>query len=117
MITAVNMKFETAHIKKGDTVQVMTGKEKGKSGKIIAVYPKRERVLIEKLNMVKRHMKPNQQFKQGGIVEKESSIQWSNVMVVCGKCNKPVRVRHKTIDDKNSRVCVKCGEMIITAVK
>jgi len=110
------MKFEQTNIKKGDTVKVMVGKEKGKSGKVLAVYPKRERLLIEKLNMVKRHMKPNQKFKQGGIVEKEASIHWSNVMIMCGKCNKPVRVKHKLIEKKNTRVCGKCGELF-TAVK
>ena len=106
------MKFEQINIKKGDTVKVITGKEKGKTGRVLAVYPKRERLLVEKLNMVKRHMKPNQQFKQGGIVEKESSIHISNVMVMCGKCAKPVRIKHKLIEKKNSRICAKCGELL-----
>lgn len=106
------MKFDISHIKKGDLVQVVNGKDKGKTGKILAVYPKRERVLIEKLNLVKRHRKPSQQFKQGGVVEKESPISWSNVMVMCGKCNKPVKIRHKMIDDKRTRVCFKCGEIM-----
>lgn len=111
------MKFKSIDIKKGDMVTVMTGKEKGKSGKVLTVYPKSERVMIEKVNMVKRHMKPNQQFKQGGIVEKEATIHWSNVMVNCGKCNKPVRIKHKLIDDKNARICGKCGEMIVAIAK
>lgn len=110
------MKFETAHVKKGDMVQVITGKDKGKSGKILTVYPKRERVLIEKLNLVKRHMKPNQQYKQGGIIEKEAPINWSNVMVLCGKCNKPTRVKHKIMKEEVSRICSKCGELL-TQVK
>lgn len=108
------MKFELSHIKKGDQVKITCGKEKGKVGKVLAVYNKRERVLIEKLNMVKRHRKPTQQFKQGGIVEKESPIHWSNVMVMCGKCNKAVKVRRKMIDKKSSRVCAKCGELLDT---
>ncbi len=110
------MKFETVHIKKGDMVKVITGKEKGKTGKVLAVYPKRERLLIEKLNFVKRHVKPNQQYKQGGIIEKEAPINWSNVMILCGKCNRTTRVRHKVIEKENSRVCCKCGELI-TQVK
>jgi large subunit ribosomal protein L24 len=110
------MKFETAHIKKGDMVKVIAGKEKGKTGKVLAVYPKREKLLIEKLNFVKRHMKPSQQYKQGGIIEKEAPLSWSNVMIVCGKCGKPTRVRHKVIEEENSRVCYKCGELL-TQVK
>ena len=109
------MKFETAHIKKGDTVQLITGKDKGKTGKVIAVYPKRDRVLVEKLNIVKRHMKPNQQFKQGGIVEKEAPIRWSNVMVMCAKCAKPVRIKHKLINKESKRICAKCGELVEVA--
>ena len=108
------MKFESAHIRKGDTVKIMTGKEKGKTGKVLHVYPKRERVLIEKLNMVKRHMKPSQQYKQGGIIEKEAPLHWSNVMVMCGKCNKPVRIKHKLVENNNSRTCAKCGEILDT---
>lgn len=106
------MKFESAFIKKGDLVGVITGKEKGKSGKVLAVYPKKERVLIEKLNMVKRHQKPSKQFKQGGVVEKESSIHWSNVMIMCSKCNKAVRGKYKVIEEKKARICGKCGEML-----
>lgn len=110
------MKFATAHVKKGDIVQVITGKDKGKTGKILTVYPKRERVLVEKLNLVKRHMKPNQQYKRGGIIEKEAPINWSNVMILCGKCNKPTRVKHKIIENESNRMCCKCGELI-TQVK
>ena len=104
------MKFESAHIKKGDMVKVIAGRDKGKSGKILAVLPKRERVVIEKINMVKRHTKPSNKLKQGGIVEKELPLNWSNVMLVCGKCNKPVRIKHKMIGENKNRACVKCGE-------
>lgn len=106
------MKFAIAHVKKGDMVQLITGKDKGKTGKVLAVYPKRERVLVEKLNIIKRHMKPNQQYKQGGIIEKESPIHWSNVMVMCVKCSKPVRIKYKLIDEQNRRICAKCGELV-----
>ncbi len=96
-------------IKKNDTVLVMTGKEKGKRGRVIAVYPRENRVLIEKLNMIKRHTKPNQQLRQGGIVEKESPISASNVRLVCNKCDKPTSVSRKTQGDGGRvRVCNNC---------
>ncbi len=96
-------------IKKNDTVLVMTGKEKGKRGRVIAVYPRENRVLIEKLNMIKRHTKPNQQLRQGGIVEKESPISASNVRLVCSKCDKPTSVSRKAQGDGSRvRVCNTC---------
>ncbi len=96
-------------IKKNDTVLVMTGKEKGKRGRVIAVYPRENRVLIEKLNMIKRHTKPNQQMRQGGIVEKESPISASNVRLVCSKCDKPTSVSRKAQGDGSRvRVCNTC---------
>jgi large subunit ribosomal protein L24 len=102
-------------VKKGDLVMVLTGKESGKTGKIIEVLPKKERVLIEKLNFVKRHSKPTQTHRQGGIIEKEASIHWSNVALMCAKCNKPSRKRIKKDKvGKKSRVCAKCGEQFET---
>lgn len=109
------MKFEVAHVKKGDIVSVIRGRETGKSGKIIEVYPKKMSVLIEKVNFVRRNTKPSAQYKQGGIVEKESPVKWANVMVVCSKCAKPVKTRHEIIaGDKKVRVCKKCGEQLDT---
>lgn len=109
------MKFETAHIKKGDTVMVMKGKESGKSGRVIAVYPKKQRVLIEKVNFVRRHAKPSAQYKQGGIVEKESPVRWDNVMLVCAKCAKPVKISMETIaGGKKVRTCKKCKDQLDT---
>lgn len=93
-------------------VTVIAGKEKGKSGKVLKVLPKTSRVLVEKLNRVKRHQKPTQTNPQGGVIEKELGIHCSNVMLLCQKCNKPVRVSHKTVKDKKVRVCRKCGEAI-----
>lgn len=103
-------------IKKGDLVMVMTGREKGKTGKVIEVLSKKGRVRVEKLNFVKRHARPSASHRQGGIIEKEASIHSSNVALVCQKCNKPVRVRKK-VDKagKKTRVCVKCGEQIESA--
>ena len=100
-------------VKKGDLVMVISGKEKGKSGKVIEVLLKKERVRVEKLNFVKRHAKPSQQNRQGGIVEKEASIHWSNVAPMCIKCNKAVRKKIGiSKDGKKSRLCVKCGEQL-----
>ncbi len=96
-------------IKKNDNVLVTSGKEKGKRGRVIEVYPALNRVLIEKLNMIKRHTRPNQQLKQGGIVEKESPISASNVKLICSKCDKPTTVTRKTQDGgKRARICKSC---------
>lgn len=102
-----------APVKKGDLVMVMKGRERGKTGKVIEVLPARQRVLVEKLNFVKRHARPSQQHRQGGIIEKESSIHWSNVALMCPKCSKPRRGRIK-LDKagKKERVCVSCGEQL-----
>lgn len=100
-------------IKKGDTALVITGKEKGKMGRVLSVIPKKEVVLIEGLNILKKHMKPNRKYTQGGIIEKEGPIHISNVMLVCPKCNKPTRIAAKLLsDEKKSRVCKKCKEVI-----
>ena len=100
------------HIKKNDQVKVIAGKEKGKTGKILTVMPKKGCVIIEKVNFVKRHTRPSGQARQGGILEKEAPIHISNVMVVCNKCNSPVRVGQKILEDgKKARYCKKCGEL------
>src|SRR5512144_2884442 len=100
-------------IKKNDNVMVISGKEKGKRGRVIAVYPSTNRLLIEKLNMIKRHTKPNQQLKQGGIMEKEGPIAASNVRLVCVKCDKPTSVfRRAQGDGVRNRICKNCNEII-----
>jgi large subunit ribosomal protein L24 len=100
-------------IKKNDTVMVVSGKEKGKRGRVIAVYPATNRLLIEKLNMIKRHTKPNQQLRQGGILEKESPIAASNVKLICVKCEKPTSIsRQSQGDGTRARVCKTCSEII-----
>ncbi|MHC1726268.1 MAG: 50S ribosomal protein L24 [Syntrophobacteraceae bacterium] len=107
------MKHQSFNIKKNDTVKVITGKDKGKSGKVLRVIPKKDRVIVEKINMVKRHMKPNQQTRQGGILEKEAPIQISNLMLICSKCTDPTRVGYKILDDdRKVRFCKKCQEVI-----
>jgi len=96
-------------IKKNDNVLVTAGKEKGKRGRVIAVYPRENRVLIEKLNMIKRHTRPNQQLRQGGIVEKESPISAANVKIICAKCDKPTSIARKAQGDgARVRVCKAC---------
>ena len=100
-------------IKKNDNVMVLSGKEKGKRGRVIAVYPAINRILIEKLNMIKRHTRPTQQLRQGGIVEKESPISASNVTLVCSKCDKPTTVsRQAQGEGRRARVCRSCNATI-----
>jgi len=100
-------------IKKDDKVKVITGKDKGKIGKVLKVIEKKNRILVENINMVKRHSRPSAKNKQGGIVEGEAAIHWSNVMLVCNKCITPVRIRTKHLEDgKKIRVCRKCDEAI-----
>jgi large subunit ribosomal protein L24 len=100
-------------IKKNDTVMVVTGRDRGKTGKVMRVMPERGRVVIERLNIVKRHSKPRGAQSPGGIVEKEAPIAVSNVMIFCDRCNAPVRIGFKLTDggDK-TRVCRRCGETI-----
>lgn len=98
---------------KGDTVVVIAGKEKGKSGKVLEVNRERQRVLIEKINMVKRHQRPNQQNRQGGIVEKEALLHVSNVMLADPKSGKPTRIGMKVQKDgTKQRIAKRSGEII-----
>ncbi|MCE5299722.1 MAG: 50S ribosomal protein L24 [Spirochaetia bacterium] len=100
-------------IKKDDIVTVITGKDKGKSGKVLKVFPDRDKVIVEKINFVKRHTKPSQKVAQGGIIEKEAQLSLSKVMLICGKCGKPTRVKIVTLaDGKKTRACKKCNEML-----
>ena len=105
------MMANKCYIKRDDKVKVIAGKVTGKIGKVLKVNRKKSRVLVEKINIVKRHSKPSAQNKQGGIVDKEMPIQWSNVMVMCSKCVTPARIKMQRLEDgKKIRVCVKCGE-------
>jgi large subunit ribosomal protein L24 len=100
-------------IKKNDNVMVVTGRDRGKTGKVMRVIPEAGRIVIERLNIVKRHSKPRGAQSPGGIVEKEAPIAISNVMIFCDRCNAPVRVGVKIADDgEKSRVCRRCGETI-----
>jgi len=91
---------------------VIHGKEKGKSARVLKVLPEKEKVLLEKINFVKRHSRPHGQQRRGGIIEKEAPLHISNVMLLCEKCNKPVRIGHRIMEGgKKARVCRKCGEI------
>ena len=100
------------HVKKGDTVVVLSGKDKGKEGKIISAMPKAGKVVVEGVNKVKRHSKPSLKVPQGGIITKEMPLHACKVQLVCPACNKPTRIGHKEVNGKNARVCKKCGEVI-----
>lgn len=101
------------HVKKGDTVYVLSGKEKGKKGKVLAVVPDKGRVMVEGVNKVKKHQKPNQRVMQGGIVEQEALLPASVVMLVCPRCGKPSRTGKKLVDGgRYVRVCGNCHETI-----
>ena len=100
-------------VRKGDTVVVVTGKDRGKSGKVLSVLLRDRKVTVEKINLIKRHTKPNQQNRQGGILEREAPIHLSNVMIYCATCQKPVRVGSKALTDgTRTRICKKCGQPI-----
>ncbi len=102
-----------ARIKKDDLVEVMTGKDKSRRGKVLSVMPAIGAVLVEKVNVIKKHQKPNPKLRQGGILEKENKIRIENVMIVCQKCDKAVRVGKKELKDgKRVRYCKKCGEVL-----
>ena len=100
------------HVKKGDKVMVISGKDKGKTGVILAAFPKQDRVLVEGINMVKKHAKPSQSNPQGGIVNQEAPIHVSNVMNIDPKSGEPTRVGYKMEDNKKVRVAKKSGEIL-----
>jgi large subunit ribosomal protein L24 len=100
-------------VRKGDTAVVITGKNKGKKGRVLSVLTEKERVIVEGINIIKRHTKPNKQYTQGGIIEKEAPVHISNVMLVCPKCGKPSRLGNTVLEGgKKIRTCKKCKEVI-----
>lgn len=107
------------HIKKDDLVQIVSGNDRGKQGRVLKVFPEENRIIVEGVNFIKRHTRPNQKLPQGGIIEREGSIHASNAMVICPKCNQLTTTGMKPVVDetknKTSRVryCKKCGEMIV----
>ena len=100
-------------IAKNDIVEVIAGNDRGKRGKVLKVLPRSSRVVVEGVNFIHRHTRPRSQSDKGGIIEKEAPVHVSNVMLVCTKCNKGVRVKTKILADKSkTRVCTQCGEMV-----
>ena len=97
------------NIRKDDKVVVISGKDKGKEGKVIVANPKAGKVIVEGVNVASKHQKPRKQGEEGGIIKVETPIYACKVMVVCPKCGKPTRVAHKLDGGKNVRVCKKCG--------
>ncbi|WP_222429976.1 50S ribosomal protein L24 [Paenibacillus cremeus] len=101
------------HVKKEDNVFVITGKDKGKKGRVLAAFPRENRVLVEGVNLIKKHTKPSQQNPQGGIIEQEAPIHVSNVMLIDPKSGQPTRVGYKVLENgKKVRVAKKSGEVI-----
>ncbi|MCI7084832.1 MAG: 50S ribosomal protein L24 [bacterium] len=101
------------HVKTGDTVVVLSGKDKGKKGQVMAVSPKEGKVIVEKVNMVSKHVKPKKMGEPGGIIKAEGAMYASKVQVVCPRCKKPTRVGHKVNEDgSKDRICKKCGETL-----
>ena len=100
------------NVKKNDTVVVLSGKDKGKKGKVLSVDPESRKVIVEGVSVASRHQKPRKQGEEGGIIKKETPIYASKVMTVCPKCDKATRVAHKIVDGKKVRVCKHCGAEI-----
>ncbi len=102
-----------AHLRKNDTVMVIAGRERGKTGKVIRVFPEKHRATVERLNIVKRHTKARGPQTPYGVVEKEAPIHLSNLMIMCDKCNAPVRMGKLRLEDGRSvRICRRCKEQI-----
>jgi len=101
------------HVKKNDMVKIIAGKEKGKTGKVLRVFPAKGRVVVENLNIIKRHTRPSQSNREGGIVEKEAAISVSNVMLVCGSCSEATRTGIRVLEDgSKARYCKKCNKIV-----
>lgn len=103
------------HVRKGDQVVVIAGKEKGKRGRVLRLLTAKGRVVIERIAMVKRHTKPSQRDPRGGIIEKEGSVEASNIALWCGKCAAPRRAHVEVVEGKKRRVCAKCDTAFETA--
>ena len=107
------MSIVKLHVKKDDMVKILAGKEQGKTGKVLRVFPDKGRVVVESLNVIKRHTRPNQLNPEGGIVEKEAPLSISNVMLICGSCNQATRTGVRLLDDgSKTRYCKKCNESV-----
>ena len=101
------------HIKKGDTVVVLSGDDKGVQGEVIAVSPEEGKAIVKGVNIIHKHVKPRRQGETGGIIDAEGAIYASNVALYCSNCKQGVRVKHEVVDGKKIRVCAKCGKIRI----
>jgi len=100
-------------IKKGDTVLILSGKDRDKKGRVLTTMPKKEQVVVEGVNIIKKHQKPSRKYPQGGIIEKEFPVHISKVMLLCPKCDKPTRIGARILEDaRKVRICKKCKEVI-----
>ncbi|HEY2996334.1 MAG TPA: 50S ribosomal protein L24 [Methylomirabilota bacterium] len=105
--------MQAIHVRRGDTVGVITGRERGKRGKVLRVLTDKGRVIVEHVNMIKRHQRPTQKLRQGGIIEREGALALSNVLPICSRCDKPSRTGVKALaDGRKIRICKRCGEAI-----
>lgn len=100
--------MSTARVKKDDTVMVIAGKDRGRSGRVVRVLPRKGKVMVEGVARAKRHTKPSKKVRQGGIMEKELFIDLSNVQIVCRSCGRPTRVGHRVEDGQRVRICRRC---------
>ena len=101
------------NVRRGDMVKVLSGKDRGKTGRVLRVLTGKRRVLVEAVNFIQRHTRPSQRNQQGGVVEKEAPIDISNVMVLCNKCSQPTRVGRRQLEDGTRvRTCKRCGEVL-----
>jgi large subunit ribosomal protein L24 len=101
------------HVKKNDLVKIIAGKDKGKSGKVLRVMPDKGRVLVENINLIKRHTRPSRTISEGGIIEKEAPMALSNVQLLCPGCKMPARTGFRVLEDgSKSRFCKKCNEIV-----
>lgn len=107
------MSIAKTHVKKNDMVKITAGKERGKTGKVLRVFPVKGRVIVESLNLVKRHTRPSQSSPEGGIVEKEAAISLSNVMLICASCSEATRTGVRKLEDgTKTRYCKKCNASV-----
>ena len=97
-------------IKKDDTVLIISGKDRGRKGKVFRVFPKQKKVMVEGINIIKKHIRPKRSGQKGQIIELPAALSVSNLKLLCSKCNKAVKVGYKIIDKKKVRLCKKCGK-------
>lgn len=99
-------------IKKGDTVLIISGKDRGKKGRVLRAFPDKARILVEGINIVKKHQKPKKTGEKGQVVQKPAAVDVSNAKIVCPKCSKPTRIGYKAAEGKKTRICKKCKKQI-----